>query len=124
MQKTKTLLVVDDDPQFRKLMRSAFKKEGVLVMEATNGNECLEMCENCQPSILLIDIVMPEKDGVSAIKEIRSRYEHMKIIAISGGYVFTPGAYLDEAKNVGADAVFKKPLNLSALVSTVRGYLE
>lgn len=123
MQNKKTLLIVDDDPQIRKYLYLLFKKEKIAVMEAADGNECIALCEKCRPSVLLIDIVMPEKDGVTTIQEVKSRYGKTKIIAISGGYVFNAETYLDEAKNVGADAVFTKPLNRSALVSTVRRYM-
>lgn len=119
----RTVLVVDDDEKIRKFVSMVLKKEGFDVIEASNGQECFFIYKTKSPDLVLIDIIMPEKDGLSAIKEIKAINNTVKVVAMSGGLVLTPDAYLDEAKEIGADYVLQKPLDRRQLVETVQKLL-
>ncbi|BBO93364.1 response regulator transcription factor [Desulfosarcina ovata] len=118
-----TVLVVDDDEKIRKFVSMVLKKEGFYVAEARNGQEGFFMYNTQSPDLVLIDIIMPEKDGLSAIREIKAINGMAKVVAMSGGLVLTPDAYLDEAKEIGADCVLSKPFDRRKLVETVQNLL-
>jgi hypothetical protein len=66
-----TLLVVDDDPQVRGMMRRQLEKEGYTVTEAVNGREGLERLAENRPDLVLLDLMMPEMDGFEFVAEVR-----------------------------------------------------
>ena len=70
----------------------------------------MELFEKNIPDLLITDIIMPEKEGLETILELRKKYPELKIIAISGGGRISPEGYLPGAKLLGADLVFQKPL--------------
>jgi CheY-like chemotaxis protein len=117
-----SVLVVDDDPIQRAIacetLRSAYACD-----EAENGAEGLRKLAASPADLVIVDMLMPEKDGIETIAAIRSRWPTTRIIAISGGGASLPTRYLlDTAKAVGADAVMDKPLSppaLAVLVSEV-----
>jgi two-component system chemotaxis response regulator CheY len=99
------------------------KEAGFDVIEACNGDECLSNYNAKSPDLVLVDIVMPEKDGITAIKQIKSKNRLAKVVAMSGGLVLTPDAYLDEAREIGADYVIPKPLDRRQLLETIQNLL-
>lgn len=113
-------LIVDDDPGVRRFLRKLLEKEQFEVFEASNGNDCMDVFQKASPSVVLIDIVMPEKDGITAIQSIRNKNKETKIVAISGGALFIPETYLDEALLAGADYAFKKPFDRNVLIATIK----
>jgi CheY-like chemotaxis protein len=119
-----TVLIVDDDENIRKLISRLLQKEGLSVIEATNGNEGVKYYKTKAPEIVVIDIIMPEKDGLAAIREIKALNNRAKVVAISGGLVMTPQAYLDEAEEISADYVLPKPIERLELVGAVRNLLN
>jgi YesN/AraC family two-component response regulator len=68
------------------------------------------MFEKMKPDLLITDIIMPQKEGLELIIELRKKNKGLKIIAISGGGRIGPEGYLPLAKRLGADLVFQKPL--------------
>ena len=99
------------------------KEAGFDVIEACNGDECLSIYNTQTPDLVLVDIIMPEKDGITTIKQIKSENRMAKVVAMSGGLVLTPDAYLDEAKEIGADYVIPKPLDRRQLIETIQNLL-
>ena len=114
-----SILIVDDDELVRIFLRRLLEKKGFEVTEACNGMEGFNLYQASCPDLVLIDIVMPVKDGITTLKEIKRLNKKQKIIAISGGSVFTPGTYLDEAEKAGADCVIPKPFCQKSLVRTI-----
>lgn len=111
-----TVLVIDDDANIRKLLRRFLEKEQLDVIEAANGNEGVSMYRDNAPDLVIIDIIMPEKDGLTAIAEIRGINRQARVVAMSGGLVLTPDAYLDEARRYGADRILPKPIDRQELI--------
>jgi CheY-like chemotaxis protein len=65
------VLICDDEPSIRMLFRSAVERCGAEVVEATNGNDCLVKAWTCRPDFVILDVVMPDRDGWSTLPELR-----------------------------------------------------
>jgi len=66
-----TVLVVDDDPHIRDVLRFALEKEGISVFEAENGREGIEKALQVKPHVIIMDVMMPELNGLDACQELR-----------------------------------------------------
>lgn len=119
----KTILVVDDDPQIRKLVATILKREQHGVITAANGSLALEALENHAVDLVITDLIMPEKEGIETIMEIRQKHPEIPIIAMSGGGKLNPKTYLNIAKNIGAVATMTKPIDTAHLKSMVKEQL-
>ena len=119
----KTILVVDDDPQIRKLITAILKREKYGVITAANGGLALEALENQAVDLVITDLIMPEKEGIETIMEIRQKHPTLPIIAISGGGKLNPKTYLNIAKNIGAVSTMTKPIDTAHLKSMVKEQL-
>ncbi|NQU57592.1 MAG: response regulator [Rhodospirillales bacterium] len=115
----KTILVVDDDEDQRELIRAVLEVEGYQVVEAGGGHAALEMMRAEIPDLAIIDIFMPEMDGLETITQIRTRTSDMKIIAMSGCGLFKHADYLSHAKEFGANTGIAKPFKINDLVKLV-----
>jgi DNA-binding response OmpR family regulator len=104
------ILVFDDEPSILLMIKKMLEKAGHEVDIALNGKDGMEQFERNRPDLVITDIIMPEKEGLETILELRKRYPALKIIAISGGGRVGPDGYLPSAKLLGADMVFQKPL--------------
>ncbi|HEX5137123.1 MAG TPA: response regulator [Planctomycetota bacterium] len=78
------ILVVDDEPGLREFVRITLEQEGHEVEEAKDGHEALAVCERAPVDLALVDLVMPGKDGVKTIEELRQRYPRTGIVVITG----------------------------------------
>ena len=117
------ILVIDDEASIQKLLTAIFERGGHEVMTAGNGNEGIALLDSYEPDLIVCDLLMPEKEGLETIREIREKNADVKIIAISGGGVVQPEMYLKLAEKVGANQSFTKPVNSSALMSAVNTLL-
>jgi len=70
-----TILVVDDEPQIRRVMRTTLTSNGYTVIEARSGEEALEIMQKERPELVLLDVNMPGMGGLAACREIRDRSE-------------------------------------------------
>ncbi|MGE5419452.1 MAG: response regulator [Chloroflexota bacterium] len=104
------ILVFDDEPSILLMIKKMLEKAGHEVEIALNGKEGMALFEKNRPDLLITDIIMPEKEGLETIFELRRQYPDLKIIAISGGGRIGPDGYLPGAKLLGANAIFTKPL--------------
>jgi DNA-binding response OmpR family regulator len=104
------ILVIDDEPSILLMIKKMLEREGHEVDLALNGRDGMELFENIKPALVITDIIMPEKEGLETILELRKKNPGLKIIAISGGGRISPEGYLPGAKLLGADMVFQKPL--------------
>lgn len=118
------ILLIDDNAMLRKALRLALTHSGYAVTEAANGEEGLARFREAPVQLVITDIVMPEKEGLETIGELRALAPGLKILAISGGGVGTATDYLFMAKALGAERVLQKPFTEEELVSTVGGMLR
>ena len=110
------MLVVDDDSVLGGLISRGLRGVGYDVGEAVDGNKAIKALETRFYDAVVIDIIMPDREGVETIIEIRDRWPTIKVIAMSGGGRMDPEMFLNLASNFGADSVLKKPFKLTDLL--------
>ncbi len=113
------ILVLDDELSILLMIKKMLEKAGHEVSLALNGREGMELFEKSRPDLLITDIIMPEKEGLETIFELRRKFPELKIIAISGGGRISPDGYLPGAKLLGADMTFQKPLDQKEFLQAV-----
>lgn len=128
------ILIIDDEEDIRDVLQMILEGAGYDVRVASNGNQALELLHDEPARLIITDIIMPEKDGVSLITEIRHQYPGVRVIAISGGGGIDPiaykpeaistTAYLAAAKQAGADHVITKPFEREDLLQAVEKLLK
>jgi DNA-binding response OmpR family regulator len=111
------VLVIEDDALMRATIRRMLASHTVI--EASNGREGLAAFKLRAPDIVITDILMPEKEGIETIIELRAASSLSKIIAISGGGSSGTLDFLTSAKKLGADLVMHKPLRAAELLAAV-----
>jgi two-component system, cell cycle sensor histidine kinase and response regulator CckA len=111
------VLIVDDESSVRRLLATVLHEDGFDVVEASNGKEALAVVENEQIDLLLTDLVMPEKEGLETIRELKRLRPQLKSIAMSGAF---GGRFLEIAKLFGARATIAKPIAPAELLEIVR----
>ena len=116
---TKDILIVDDEEQMRLALRKMLEREGYSVREAENGDKAIRIHRERQADLIITDIIMPEKEGLGTIVEIKSEFPDTKIFAMSGGGKNSPEQYLRMANGLGVDRIFVKPFNREDILSAV-----
>lgn len=115
-----SILVIDDDPVSRLTLQAILEEEGHSVTCAEDGRCGLAAFHQCQPDIVVTDIIMPNKEGIETILELRSIWPDGLIIAISGGGRSRNGNFLRFAQRSGASAILEKPFEPEELLALVR----
>ena len=113
------VLIVDDDMAVRVMVRQILHGAGHQVQEARNGREAIDLMRNDPAELIITDIVMPEKDGLEMIFELRQDFRDIKIIAMSGARRTGANSYLVMAEQLGAQRTMVKPLNPELLLKMV-----
>lgn len=119
------LLLIEDEDSIREGIRDYLLSEGHSVIEAPNGRVGVKLFREHAPDLVITDILMPEKDGLEVIMELRKDVPNAKFIAMSAGR--TPGLDLDVlniAKKLGACATLTKPFEFSALSRAIETCLN
>ncbi len=114
-----TILIVDDEPALRKIVRQMIESEGHVVVEADNGRAALNVFRARNPEIVITDIVMPQKDGIEMIAELRRESPAVRVVAISGGGRTRNLDVLRLAERAGADVVLAKPFTRVELIDAL-----
>lgn len=116
------VLVVDDEESVRKILCESLVECGFDVAFAKDGQDALQMIDGGhRPQVVITDIIMPRKEGLEVIIELRKRHPSVRVIAISGGGRTKSADFLHLAKKLGADVILPKPLDIDVLEQTVRG---
>ncbi len=118
------ILIIDDNAELRKLLRQILEGEGYEVLEAADGIEGLEIYKDEPTDLVITDLIMPEKEGIETIRELKMDFPDVKIIAMSGGGRIGPESYLDMAQKLGALQTLTKPLDRKELLEAVRYILK
>lgn len=118
------ILVIDDESAIAVMLKKMLERAGHEVEIALNGNEGLLMYDKFNPEVLITDIVMPEKEGLELIFDLRRKNPKLKIVAISGGGRFQNEGYLTSAKYLGANLVFQKPIDHKELINGISDLLK
>ena len=122
MKNNLSVLLCDDSALIRKKLRSILEKCGCTdIFEAENGIEAVEQAKTHTPDIIFLDIVMPDKDGIEALKEIKAFNLDVKVIMASS--VGTSNL-LKEALENGAYDFIQKPITLETVVHLIEKVLK
>lgn len=115
-------LVVDNDPQGRRFLAEALRRNGIRILEARSGYEALKLAERSAPDFVVTDIEMPDMAGVELCQRLRELpgVGNVPIVAVSGA-ARTQG---DDAASAGCDAVLPKPCSPALLVATIQRLLD
>jgi len=119
----KRILIIDDEAGCRQSLEKALKLAGYEVETAEHGRAALELYRRQPADLVLTDLVMPEKEGLETIAEIRALHPGQKIIAMSGGGRIGPETYLAIAEGLGAARTLSKPFSIRELLSSVDALL-
>lgn len=114
------VLVVDDEEPIRSLVAKILIKDGHEVMEAENGQSACDLFSGCEIDLIITDLVMPEKNGIEMIMDLKKTHPNVKVIAISGGVGFS--GYFDllsVASLLGAKHIIKKPFSVDEIRNAV-----
>jgi two-component system, OmpR family, response regulator VicR len=116
----KKILVVDDEKPIADILQFNLKKEGYDVYSAYDGNEALVMVEEVQPDLILLDIMLPLKDGMEVCREVRKKYD-MPIIMLTA-----KDSEIDKVLGLelGADDYVTKPFSTRELIARVKANLR
>ena len=124
MHRKARILIIDDDTSVRAVIKGALSDEGYEVLEAADGKEGLKSYQNSPTDLVITDLVMPEKEGIETIIELRREFPTVKIIAISGGNRYGIDSNLNMARRLGAKRTLTKPFKIPELLAAVRVVLE
>jgi len=114
------VLVIDDDAAVRKFICTTLLRANHTVLDADNGSTGLMLLhENRDISLVITDLIMPEKEGIETIIDIKQLYPAIKIMAISGGGKVGPENYLVLANALGANTTLKKPFSGQELLHAI-----
>jgi CheY-like chemotaxis protein len=119
-----SVLVIDDDETIRVLLRTILEREGYRVVDAPDGDKGLRQYQESPTDVVITDLIMPGKEGIETIRDLRKKFPHVKIIAVSGGGRIGPESYLKMAKGVGALRTLSKPFDRMVLLKTVQEVME
>lgn len=115
----KKILIIDDEPNILLMMKKMLERAGYEVDLASNGKQGLDIFKRDSADLVITDIIMPEKEGLEIILEMKKINPELKIIAISGGGRLSSEGYLDVALYFGASKVFQKPFMQNELIEAV-----
>lgn len=113
------ILIIDDEEVVRFTVRKLLEKHDHEVVEARTGIEGVSLFQANEIDLVVTDIIMPDKEGLETIREIRSLDDKVKIIAVSGGGRIGPDSFLAMAERLGANKTFTKPFDMADFVAAV-----
>jgi CheY-like chemotaxis protein len=120
-----SILVVDDEDQIRRLICQALEGAGYHVTEARDGKEALRLYRLAPADLVIMDILMPDQDGLETTVALRQEFPDVKIIVMTGGSdMIGILNYLDVATMLGAHRTLQKPFEMKTLLETIHAELE
>lgn len=119
----KTILIIEDDHHILLMIKRMLEPLGYEIKLASDGMEGMEMFRDFKVDLVITDIIMPEKEGLEIIREMRRERPKLKIIAMSGGGKISADNYLETAKIFGAEIILEKPFTRKQMVSAVQDLL-
>ncbi len=119
-----SILVVDDEPGIRELLCLMLEASGYTVMAAEDGLQAPKILAANPIDVVITDLLMPERDGLEFITEVRKKFPRVKIIAMSGGGHIARDSYLRIAKNFGAHVLLEKPFSQAGVLDAIETVLK
>jgi DNA-binding response OmpR family regulator len=119
---SKKILIADDEPNIVTALEFLLQRNGYEVHVARNGEEALRLVEDCNPDLVLLDVMMPVRSGYEVCARMRERadWRHIKIIMLSAK---GRDAEVNKGLSIGADHYITKPFSTQELVAKINGLL-
>ena len=114
------VLIADDNSDLAQSLKLALEANGYQVEVASNGVDAIACQVAFRADVLITDLVMPEQDGFETLNAFRKEFPQTRLVVMSGAQTFDPGKYLHAAELIGADATFRKPFSVEALLRKLR----
>ena len=114
------ILIIDDEPQIRSMLTLMLAREGYDIVEASDGVAGIKIYRQNPADLIITDLIMPNKDGIGMIIDLKKEFPDVKIIAMSGGGLNKPDGYLKGAKKLGAACTLTKPIDREEMLNAVR----
>ena len=118
------ILIIDDEDQSRDMLSQVLSRAGYDVSTACDGNEGIELFRAVVADLIITDILMPGKEGLETIMELRRDFPEVKIVAMSGGGRTGNLNFLDIAERLGAQRTLQKPFHLQEVLQVVQEVLQ
>jgi len=119
------ILVIDDEDDVRAVVRGVLESAGHDVLAAPNGARGLDVLRESGAELVITDILMPEREGIETIRDIRQEFPGVRVIAMSGGgRLLKSTTHFLTASALGAHAVLRKPFGPEVLLSAVEDALK
>ena len=115
------VLVIEDEPPIRRLLRMSLGANRFAVLEAANGRDALDTIAREKPEVILLDLGLPDMDGLFIVRTLRAAGDKTPIIVLSSR---SEEATKVEALNIGADDYVTKPFGIAELIARVRASLR
>jgi CheY-like chemotaxis protein len=113
------ILVIDDDDEVRRTLVRMLESASHEVHQAADGDTGIALCGQVLPQLVISDILMPEKEGIETIRDLKRDHPDLKIIAISGGGQSGAMDFLEMARSLGADEALQKPFRRAELLEVI-----
>lgn len=113
------ILLIDDDNHFREMFAELLKREDYIVIETNDGRDAMSLYNEHQPDLVITDIIMPDKEGIETILDLKKSHPNIKIIAISGGGRTNAMDNLRSARLLGAKLTFEKPFDNKEILKSI-----
>ena len=120
----KRILIIDDEQIVLEVLRKILELEGYEVVTAANGDEGLELFSQKPFDLVITDMVMPEKDGLQTILDLRKETPDLAVIAMSGGGTISKERYLAVAGYLDGIITITKPFSLESITEAVAKLLS
>jgi len=117
------ILIMDDEEEIRSIIRRALTMAGHEIIEAEDGAVGLRLFQASSFDMVITDLLMPEKEGIETILELREEHPDLRILVVSGGMAGDREGPLADAVSLGADAAVAKPFTVAELLEAVDGLL-
>lgn len=114
------ILIVDDDPDVLASIDAAFQSEGAATLTCSDGNEAVRLCNEKNPDLVVLDMMLPRRSGFLVLERIKGRDDSPFVIMVTANEGKRHQAY---AESVGADRYLIKPVPLERLLATARELL-
>ena len=120
---SKKILIADDEPNIVAALEFLLQRNGYEVHIARNGEEALKLVEDCNPDLVLLDVMMPVRSGYEVCTRIRERadWRHIKIIMLSAK---GRDAEINKGLSIGADLYITKPFSTRELMGKIKELLD
>ncbi|ETR71127.1 MAG: response regulator receiver protein [Candidatus Magnetoglobus multicellularis str. Araruama] len=115
-----TIVIADDDNHLRSMLKQIIETEDYNVIEAMNGQQAIDFVKKHPVDLVITDLIMPTKEGIETINELKHLNPDLPIFAMSGGSLTNAKVNLKIALNLGVSKTFLKPFDVNEMLEAIK----